>query len=256
MTLVWTTIVAKLSINFPGELVRGFGGGDGLLRAGLEVSNFDDEFARRVAFQSGGVGRLDFLGAFELFVGLGRGQGIVHGATGIAQIVDELERRRAEGFVLDENEDVDGGVEFWEQGAGLEQFEEDDVAEAEAERGEIHLAAADELDEVIVATAAGDGAEFALLIEGLEHDAGVISEAADDVVIHFDKVLEPTGGKILEDGFQFRGRSSGVNEGIDFIEGEAEFGEFLGALSGLLTLEFVDNLIKFVRFGGVGTTPV
>jgi len=48
-----------------------------------------------------------------------------------------------------------------QQLARFEQFEQDDVAHAEAERGQVHFAAADEFDEIVVTSAAGDGAEFA-----------------------------------------------------------------------------------------------
>ena len=68
----------------------------------------------------------------------------------------------AEGFVFDKTIDIEGGIKLGEQIAGLEQFEEHDIAEAEAKRGEVDLAAADELDEIIVAAATGDGAEFSL----------------------------------------------------------------------------------------------
>jgi len=67
--------------------------------------------------------------------------------------VDQLQGLAAQGLVLDQAEGVDAGLEVWQEAPCLEQFQQHDVAHAKAEGGEVDLAAADELDEVIVAAA-------------------------------------------------------------------------------------------------------
>ena len=39
-------------------------------------------------------------------------------------------------------------------------------------------------------------------IERLEHDAGVIREAANDVIIHLHEIAQAARGEIVQDGFQ------------------------------------------------------
>ena len=68
------------------------------------------------------------------------------------------------------------------------------------------------LTRLIVASAAGDGAELALGIERLEHHAGVIRQPANDVVIHFHKVAQPARGEIVQNALQFRRRLAGFDE--------------------------------------------
>src|SRR5690606_20367075 len=96
----------------------------------------------------------------------------------------------AERFVLDEHEGMHTRGEIGHEPARLEQLGEDDIAHTEAERGQVHAAAADELHEVIVAAAACNGAELAHAIERLEDNTGVIGESANDAVIDADEILE------------------------------------------------------------------
>ena len=117
-------------------------------------------------------------------------------------------------------------VEFRQQPARLEQFQQHHVAHAEAERGQVHFAAADELDEVVVASAAGDGAELALAVERLEHDAGVIGQAANDAIINLHEIAAGRARRVLQDAFQFRRRLAGFDEFVHVGEGKAERGQF------------------------------
>ena len=64
---------------------------------------------------------------------------------------------------------------------GLEDFPEDDVADAETEGGQID--AAEVFEERVVAAATGDGAEFARAVEDLKNDAGVVGCAVDDAPV-------------------------------------------------------------------------
>ena len=109
-----------------------------------------------IVFQARRVGHVQFLGALELLVRLGRREGLFDGVVGGAQIVHQLQGSRPEGLVFDQDKHIHRRVKFRQQPARAQQLDQDDIAHAEAECGQVHLAAADELDEVIVASAAGD----------------------------------------------------------------------------------------------------
>ncbi len=130
-------------------------------------------------FQAHGVDHLQFLSAFELFIRLDGRERIFHGKFAGTQILHKLERLRPQGFILDQDENVRAGIEFRQQPSRLEKFQKHHVAHAETERGQIHPAAADELDEVVVATAAGNGAKLALDIKGFKDDAGVVGKSRE-----------------------------------------------------------------------------
>ena len=91
-------------------------------------------------------------------------------------------------LVLDGVEELDGSVKFGQQAARLEQLQQDDVAHAKAQRREVSFAAADEVDQIVVSSAARNGAELALFVERLEDDAGVVGQPANDVIINLDKL--------------------------------------------------------------------
>jgi ABC-type amino acid transport substrate-binding protein len=140
----------------------------------------------------------------ELFVSFGRSQGIINAEPGVAQLLNDLKAGDVERRILGKTIGVEYGGGGGEKVAGAEQFGEDDVAHAEAEAGQIDAAMGDEFDEVIVAAAAGDGAELALAVEGLEDGAGVVGEAADDAVIDFDEGTETPGLEVIEDAIAVR----------------------------------------------------
>ena len=229
---------------------------DGVLRhepllAGAQVAQADLRGAVRGAFDAGGERRAEFLRALELLVRLLRQQRILDGAAGFAQLLHQAQRVGTQRFVLNQAEHIDAGVELGQQPARLEQFEQHHVAHAEAERGQVHLSAADELDEIVVASAAGDGAELALAVERLEDDAGVVGEAADDVVVHLHEVTETARPEVVEHGLQLRRRLARGDERLHIVEREAELGELLAAHLGRLTLQLVDGLVERVGVGGV-----
>src|SRR5581483_12169609 len=105
-----------------------------------------------------------------------RRQRIFNGVTGGAQILNELQRISAEIFIFNQNKNVRVNVEFRQQPARFQKFEQHDVAHAEAERGQIHFAAADEFDEIVVTSTARNRAKFAFGVKRFEDDAGVICE--------------------------------------------------------------------------------
>src|SRR6185503_12328830 len=117
---------------------------------------------------------------------------------------------------------------------------------AETESGEVDFSAGDEFDKVVVASATGDGAEFAFDIEGFEDDAGVVSEPADNVVIDTNKILEAAGGKIVENGFEFGGGFGFCDEGFDLVCGKTEGAEFFFGFERFFTFDFIDDLKEFV----------
>src|ERR1043165_6007474 len=75
--------------------------------AGLQVADADVG----VVVQLGGVGGFQFLRAFELFVGFGGGERVVHGKPGGAQFVDEFQGLRADVGVVVQLGGV-GGFQF------------------------------------------------------------------------------------------------------------------------------------------------
>ena len=79
--------------------------------AGIQVADADVGFA----FYFGRERRLQFLRAFKLFVRFGGRERILDGKSGGTQILDKFQRRRAENFILDQNENVHVRVEFWQQ---------------------------------------------------------------------------------------------------------------------------------------------
>ena len=191
-----------------------------------------------------------------MFVGPGGGQGIFDGAALVAPVLDAGKGGVAEGLVFNQVEIIHLGVEFGQKAACSEKFEEDDVAHAKAEGGEVCLSAADEFDEVVVTAAAGNGAEFAFFVEGLKNHAGVVGQPADDVIINFDKSRRGRARfKIIDNEFQFGGWLLRRDELIDFIERETERGEGLGAFLRGFALQFVNNLVKgagIFRLGAAG----
>ena len=223
-----------------------------MLLLGPQVADAHQGFATGGGgFPFDGVGGFHFLGALELFVGLGGDQGIFHGQTRLAEMLHELQTGGPQGFVFDQTVGVDGGVKGREQAADFEQFEEHDIPETETQRGEVHLAAADEFYQVVVAPAAGDGAELALFVERFKHHASVIGEAANDLIIHFDVIPQAARGEVVEDAPEFHGRFARLDEGGDFVEIETQLGELFAAHGGIFALEFVDDLVKGVGFAGV-----
>ena len=85
------------------------------------------------------------------------------------------------------------------------------------------------LTQIVVTPAAGDGAKLALAVKGLEHHAGVIGQAANDLIINLHKIAQAARGEILQNAFQFRRRLAGFDELIDLGERRAERGQFLFA---------------------------
>ena len=166
-------------------------------------------------------------------------------------MLDHFQRTAPERFIFDQHVNVDAGGKARQFSALLEQVGQHDVAHAESNGGQVHLAPADQLHEVVVATAAGDGAELAFAIERLEHHARVIGEPANDVVVHFDKLAQPAGGKLVDHGLQFFGRLAGLDEVGHRVERDADFGKLLRAHVRLLTLKFVDRLIESVSLLGL-----
>ena len=160
--------------------------------------------------------------------------------------MNEFQGRRAQGFVLDQNKNVHVGVKSRQQAARLEQLQQHHIAHAKPERGQGHFPAADELDEVVVAAAAGQRPEFALAVEGLKDDTRVVGQTADDAVIHPDKVAQSAGGEIVEDALQLSGGKPLFDERVDRCQGKTEGAEFLVALFGSLAFQLVHNLVERV----------
>src|SRR5882724_3034050 len=199
-----------------------------------------------VAFQFRSERHFQFLRAFELFVRFRRRERIFNGKSGGAQILHELERGRAKIFVLDQNKNIRVNVKFRQLAARFEQFEQHDVAHAESERGQVHFAAADEFDEIIVTSATSDGAKFALNIKCFKYDARVIGKAANDFVIYFYKITKAARGEILQNGFQFGSWFAGLNKLIHFSQRRSKRRQFFFRFFRRRAFQFINDLEKIV----------
>ena len=118
-----------------------------------------------VVLELHGERRFQVLCAFELFVRLQGREGILNCKAGRAKFLDKFQRLRAKALVFHHDEDIHVGIEFRQQPAFFEQFEQDDVAHAEAQRWQVYFARTKELDEIVVTAASGGGPEFALAIK-------------------------------------------------------------------------------------------
>ena len=153
------------------------------------------------------------LGALELFVRFGRRQRVVHRQARSPQVMDQLQGLGAQGLIFDQAKGVEGSIEFRQQRPGFEQFQQHHVAHAEAQSRQVHFAAADEFDEVVVTASSGDGAKFPFAVERLEYDPGVIGQTPYDVVIDLDELMEPARSEVLQDHLQFGRGFSFLDEG-------------------------------------------
>src|SRR5712664_3394251 len=123
----------------------------------------------------------------------------------LAQIVDDFQRIGAQCFLFDEAEDIDSAIKLRQKPACFEQFEQHNIAHSKAERRQVDFAAADEFDEVVVSATAANGAELAFAIESFKDNTGVIGQAANDMIVDFDEVIEPASSQVVENRLQLRG---------------------------------------------------
>ena len=193
-----------------------------------------------IAFGTNSVLDPQILGALELFVRFCGCERIVDGLTGGTQVLNELQGDGPETLILNQNEDIHWGIEFWQEPAGLEQFKQNDVAHAEAECRKIDFAAADKFDEIIVPAASGDRAELALAVKGLKHNSGVISQAADDLIVDFDEIAQTACSEILQNALKFSGGFTRLDEFIDLRQRRTEGNEFGLTFLGRSALKLVN----------------
>src|SRR5947207_1443244 len=229
---------------------HGFVNVSGFFFAGFQVLDFHHRFAAASLCNSNSEHGVAFLRALELLVRFGRCQRVVHGTAGFTQSLHQLQRFGAQRFIFNQAKGVETGIELREQAALVEQLGQHHVPHAEAEAGQIRFAAGNEFDEVVVTTAAGDGAEFALFVERLEDRAGVVSQAANDIIVDLHEVSQTARRKVLEDGVEFGRRFRRGDERFHFLERKAKRLQFGVALRRPFPLQFVDDLIKGV-LGGV-----
>src|SRR5262249_10245459 len=126
----------------------------------------------------------------ELFVGFGGGEREFGREASFAQLLDEAEAFIPERFVLDENEGIDSGVEFWHELFLQQKISQNNVAHAETQRRKIHLPAGDQFDEIVVATAASDGTHGGAFGKSFENHAGVVGETANNAVVDLDEWIQ------------------------------------------------------------------
>ena len=81
----------------------------------------------------------------------------------------------------------------------VDQFPEDDIAHGETERGQRDRAVAQLPDQVVVTSAARDGAKFSGTVEHLKHDSRIISKTADDSDIDGHKIRQAAHAQRIQD---------------------------------------------------------
>src|SRR5262245_49683627 len=101
-----------------------------------------------------------------------------------------MKRIDPERFIFDQAEDIESGGEWRKKLSFPQEFKQNHVAHAKTECRQVDLAPAHELDQIVVASASGDGAELALPVERFEDDSGVVGQAANHVIIDFDVITE------------------------------------------------------------------
>ena len=128
----------------------------------------------------------------------------------------------------------------------IEEIDEHDVAHAEAERGQVHLAVAHQREQPIVASAASEGALVLRAVEHLEDDARVVREPAHNRVVHFDKRAEPARLHVGDDRCEFRGGFLAAHECEQRPGSHPEFLQRGGGLLRRSAFGLVHDLEKLV----------
>ena len=132
-----------------------------------------------------------------------------------------------------------------------EQVAEDNVADAEADGGQVNFAVAEVGEQAIESSASGDGTAVLAAVENFENETGVISEAAHDAQVELAEVVESAGGEVGLQGGEEVGAGRG-DESFDIGEAEAEGSEFFLEHVAGFAFEFVDDGERFAGLGFVG----
>ena len=69
-------------------------------------------------------------------------------------------------------------------------------------------------------------------IKGLIHDAGVVGQSANDIVIDLHVIPQTTGREIIQHSLQFLGGFAGINEVPDLLQCETQRLKFFITLPG------------------------
>ena len=117
--------------------------------------------------------------------------------------------------------------------------------------GNTHFAAAHQLDEIVVAPAAGYRPKLALPVERLKDDARVIGQAANDLVVNLHVVPQPPRLQVAHNGPQLRGGLAFLDEGGNGASREAHAAQLLVALLGRLSFQLVYDLEELVFPGRI-----
>src|SRR5439155_21372131 len=139
----------------------------------------------------------------------GWGERIIDAVAAVAQLLDLCQRVGAALFLCDNDVDVDLDVvcycflhRFACSRDFVDQFAENDVAHCKTKRRQRKRAIAELRNQIIVASAASDGAEFPGTIEHLEHDSGVIGKPTNDSHIEPQEIGETASTQTLNELLQ------------------------------------------------------
>ena len=188
-----------------------------------QVAHLDDAPCELVAPGDDGDLRPGVHGRLELLAEGYVPQGILDPVASRAQGVYVRERGPALRLTAYDAVDVGCARDGRREPARHEGVRKGHVADGEAHGGKGR--AAKLADEVVVAAAAGDRAQFALPVEGLEYESRVVGEAPDDAEVHLDEAAEPHGLEAAEELSPIGkpGRQSvvraGAEERLKFAEG-------------------------------------
>ena len=86
-------------------------------------------------------------------------------------------------------------------------------------------------------------------IKGLIHDAGVVGQSANDIVIDLHVIPQTPGREIIQHSLQFLRGFAGINEVPDLLQRETQRLKFFITLLRRRALDFIHRLIKIILLG-------
>ena len=153
-------------------------------------------------------------------------------------------------FVLDQQKRQSGRRNS-AAATGFQQFQKHHVAHPKTERWQVHFAAAEQFDQIVVTSAAGNRPKFAFSIKGFEDRPGVIGQPANNVIIDLHEILQPAVSEITENRLQFTRRLAAFDEWRTSLKRKPTAQASYLSLRWIFAFQLIDRLVKLVRLLGV-----
>src|SRR5438105_1754135 len=194
--------------------------------------------------------RANVLGSLKLFGNLFVGERIINPIAAVPQLLNLLECIAAALFLGDNNVDVDlilifgGGFQFLaRRGTIANEFAEHGVAHRKTERGHRDRVVTELADQIVVAAAASDRAQFPGAIEHFENGSGVIGKPAHNSNIDINETSKPTRAKSIDKAIQLPAAAALIENRKDR---SGQFAELLFRFLARLTAGLIDDLQHFL----------